>query len=114
MSTVEGFLTGFRDDLLLNQPARRAQNPDYAVQIDQFLEKLEKYINCEDDILPFTFRLCDPSGNSYIQNPNAPNPDPNLVNDKFPRTRDQIIVRKPKFSTILTLLGYGIQSRKQR
>jgi zinc finger protein len=92
MSTVEGFLTGFRDDLLMDQPSRREQNPDYAEQIDQFLEKLDDYIECEEDILPFTFRLCDPSGNSFIQNPNAPLPDPNLVNEKFPRTRDQIIV----------------------
>jgi zinc finger protein len=66
--------------------------PEYGAQIDAFLEKLDKYINCDPSILPFTFRLCDPSGNSYIQNPNAPHPDPHLVIDYFPRTVEQLIV----------------------
>jgi zinc finger protein len=94
----------------MDQPTRRAQNPDYANQIDEFLDKLELYIDCDEEVLPFTFRLCDPSGNSFIQNPNAPQPDPSLVNDKFPRTKQQLIVRFTFNLIILTFLDNGIQS----
>jgi len=52
---------------------------------------LEQYIDCDDDILPFTFKLNDPSGNSYIQNPNAPQPDLCVVKNKYSRTKQQII-----------------------
>lgn len=37
-------------------------------------------------MLPFTFELIDPSGNSFIQNPYAPKPDANLSETKFMRT----------------------------
>jgi zinc finger protein len=92
MSTLEGFLSSFRDDLQLSQPQRRLQNPEYADKIDEFIHKLNKYIAMEDDILPFTFRLVDPSGSSFIQNLKAPEPDPNLVIEKFTRTADQLKV----------------------
>lgn len=92
MSTLEGFLTSFRDDLQMGQEARRKQSPEYADQIEDFIVKLNKYIDANEDIFPFTFRLCDPSGNSFIQNPNAPNPDPNLKIEKFPRTKEQLEV----------------------
>jgi len=36
--------------------------------------------------MPFTFEVIDPSGNSFIQNPNAPKVDPNLKCEKFLRT----------------------------
>lgn len=92
MSTLEGFLTSFRDDLAMAQPLRKIQNPEYAEQIEKFIAKLDKYINADDDIFPFTFRLVDPSGNSFIQNPNAPNPDPNLNIKKFSRTKQHLEV----------------------
>ena len=94
MSTLEGFLTSFRDDLRMGQEQRMKQNPDYANQIEEFLRKLDKYIEVDEDILPFTFRLCDPSGNSYVQNPKAPEVDPNLQVIKFNRTKEQLIVRR--------------------
>ena len=53
-----------------------------------FLEKLEKYVKCDESILPFSFRLYDPSGGSYIQNPKAPLHDPNLTIHKFQRTME--------------------------
>lgn len=114
MSTIEGFLEGFKEDLQMDQPARRAQNPEYAEKIDVFLLKLQKYIDCDPEILPYTFRICDPSGNSYIQNPNAPNPDSNLVIEKFPRTTEQLIVIFIFAFDFFLIdqIGYGLQSRK--
>ena len=36
---------------------------------------------------PFDFNLDDPSGNCYIQNPNAPNADPFLKFQYYDRTK---------------------------
>lgn len=46
--------------------------------------KLRQYQ--EGKVLPFTFEISDPSGNSFIQNPFAPQPDENLQSVKFLRT----------------------------
>lgn len=37
-------------------------------------------------MLPFTFEIIDPSGNSFVQNPNAPNVDPQLNVTYFDRS----------------------------
>ena len=37
---------------------------------------------------PFTFILEDPSGNSFIQNPNAPNTDTYMKTEFYPRTTE--------------------------
>ena len=36
--------------------------------------------------MPFTFEIVDPSGNSFVQNPNAPNPDVACVHETFMRS----------------------------
>merc|ERR1711874_516535 len=91
LSTLEGFLSSFKEDLEINQDYRREQNPDVADQIDIFIAKLQKYIDCDPEILPFSFILDDPSGHSNIKNPFAPKQDPNLKNDKYVRTVEQIV-----------------------
>ena len=35
---------------------------------------------------PFNFEVIDPSGNSFVQNPNAPNPDIACVHETFLRS----------------------------
>lgn len=37
-------------------------------------------------MIPFTFEIDDPAGNSYIKNPYFPKADPNLKIDKYTRT----------------------------
>jgi len=37
-------------------------------------------------VFPFTFEIDDPSGNSFVQNPNAPNVDEFVTVTKFART----------------------------
>jgi len=41
--------------------------------------------------LPFKFVLRDPSGNSFVQNLNAPNPDPQLEEEQRPRTMQEYL-----------------------
>lgn len=55
-----------------------------AAQIDEFIEKIAAYR--EGRVFPFTFEVYDPSGNSFVQNPNAPNADTACVNRTFLRT----------------------------
>jgi zinc finger protein len=40
---------------------------------------------------PFTFILEDPSGNSFVQNPMAPNKDVYMKTEFFPRTTDDYV-----------------------
>jgi zinc finger protein len=91
MSTLEGYLTGFKEDLLLNQQHRKDTDPELADQIFDFLFKLDKYIAGNEDILPFHFIIDDPAGNSYIKNPHFPKPDPHLKIDKYTRSREQVL-----------------------
>jgi len=74
----------------MNQDNRREHNPEVAQQIEDFLRKLEKYINCDEEILPFTFEINDPSGHSNIKNLMAPRSDPMLVIKKYVRSVEQI------------------------
>ena len=92
MSTLEGYLTGFKEDLLLNQQHRKDTDPELADQIFDFLFKLDKYIAGVDDILPFHFIIDDPAGNSYIKNPLFPKPDPQLKIEKYARSIEQIVM----------------------
>jgi len=41
--------------------------------------------------LPFKFVLSDPSGNSFVQNPNIPNADPQLEEEQRPRTMQEYL-----------------------
>lgn len=91
MSTLEGFMTSFKEDLEINQDYRREHAPEVADQIDEFIRKLDKYIACDPEILPFKFVINDPSGNSNIKNPFAPNPDTHLKIEKYTRSVEQII-----------------------
>ena len=40
---------------------------------------------------PFTFILDDPSGNSFIQNPNAPNKDTYMKTEQYMRNYDDYL-----------------------
>mmetsp|Transcript_17079 Transcript_17079/g.36838 ORF Transcript_17079/g.36838 Transcript_17079/m.36838 type:complete len:533 (+) Transcript_17079:1-1599(+) len=42
--------------------------------------------NIDEELAPFTIILDDPAGNSFIENPYAPHPDPNMTCNKYDRT----------------------------
>ncbi|GAB4834311.1 hypothetical protein Ancab_032563 [Ancistrocladus abbreviatus] len=86
LSTVEGILTRAADELQALQEERRKVDPQTAEAIDQFLLKLRA---CAAANSSFTFILDDPAGNSFIENPLAPSPDPSLTVRFYERTPEQ-------------------------
>merc|ERR1711972_56101 len=92
-TTIEGLLTRAFEDIARDQPLRRIECPEVADQIDAFLVNAKKKCGLrqdEDDTeepsppeVTIVFR--DPSGNSYVENPHAPYPDPRLRIDYFSR-----------------------------
>ena len=86
LTTIEGVIDRAIDGLLQDQVLRRIQHPEVAVQIDDFVEKLKDLKNVE---CPFHFIVEDPSGNSFIENPNAPMKDIHLLVAHYARTHAQ-------------------------
>lgn len=86
LSTVEGVLIRAADELEALQEERRKVDSQTADAIDQFLTKLRA---CAAANSSFTFILDDPAGNSFIENPFAPSPDPSLTIKFYERTPEQ-------------------------
>lgn len=86
LTTIEGLLETAIEGLDQQQPVRRIMDPDTAAKIDDVMHKLSDYKEGKN---PFTLILEDISGNSYIENPYAPKPDPNLSTEHFERTEEQ-------------------------
>lgn len=88
LSTVEGLLDRAVAGLEQDQPIRRAADPQVADKIDEFIQKLSKLKAVESE---FTVVIEDPSGNSFVENPLAPQKDENLTVSRFNRTVQQDI-----------------------
>ncbi|XP_077985430.1 zinc finger protein ZPR1-like isoform X2 [Glandiceps talaboti] len=86
MTTVEGVIDRVVTGLEQDQPVRQAMDPDTASKIDEFIEKLKKL---KEVTSSFTIILDDPTGNSFIENPRAPQKDPALTVTKYTRTLQQ-------------------------
>ncbi|KAJ0266577.1 ZPR1 zinc-finger domain protein [Hirschfeldia incana] len=86
LSTVEGILARAADELSALQEERKKVDPKTAEAIDQFLSKLRACAKAEAS---FTFVLDDPAGNSFIENPHGPSPDPSLTIKFYERTPEQ-------------------------
>uniref|UniRef100_A0A3B3ZXN6 Zinc finger protein ZPR1 n=1 Tax=Periophthalmus magnuspinnatus TaxID=409849 RepID=A0A3B3ZXN6_9GOBI len=86
LSTIEGLLDRAVAGLEQDQPARRKTDPDVAARIDEFIQKLQKLKDVEEE---FTLVIEDPSGNSFVENPLAPLKDEALTVTKFKRTIEQ-------------------------
>lgn len=86
LSTIEGILVRAADGLEALQDERKKVDPKMAEAIDQFLIKLRA---CASGDSSFTFILDDPAGNSFIDNPLAPSPDPSLTITFYERTPEQ-------------------------
>ncbi|XP_029006251.1 zinc finger protein ZPR1 [Betta splendens] len=86
LSTVEGLLDRAVAGLEQDQPVRRATDPEVSDKIDEFIRKLKKLKEVEDE---FTLVIEDPSGNSFVENPVAPQKDEALTVVHFKRTVQQ-------------------------
>ena len=81
VSTIEGFIRNTIEGLRALQVERMKVDPDTATQIDQFIVNCESFADGEH--FPFTFLLDDPSGNSFVQNPSAPDEDPKCKREEY-------------------------------
>jgi zinc finger protein len=87
INTIEGLLKRAANDLDAYQPLRRIQVPEVAEKLDLVINRLNEMANGE--YLPFTMSINDPAGNSFIENPLAPQNDPQLTYTTYHRTADQ-------------------------
>jgi zinc finger protein len=83
---VEGLFTRAAEDLRALQTERRAADPQQAEALDIFLSRLDALAEGKT---AFTLVLDDPSGNSFIENPFAPKPDPLMTTHNYARTDEQ-------------------------
>lgn len=84
VNTIEGFLSKTAEGLQDLQEERRKYDPATAAKIDEFVQRINEFV--EGRRFPFTFILDDPSGNSFIQNPNAPNKDVYMRTEFYARS----------------------------
>ncbi|XP_004415539.1 PREDICTED: zinc finger protein ZPR1 [Odobenus rosmarus divergens] len=86
LTTVEGLISRAVSGLEQDQPARRANEKAVAERIDEFIVKLKELKQVAS---PFTLIIDDPSGNSFVENPHAPQKDHALVITHYNRTLQQ-------------------------
>jgi len=86
ITTIEGVLERTIAGLEQDQPVRRHMDPDGAKQIDDYIIKIQDILKLRQS---FTVQVDDPSGNSFIENPNAPNVDPGRTAEMYTRTKEQ-------------------------
>ena len=77
INTVEGVLARCYDGI-------KQSNPNPSPEMEEFLDNLDQ---CRKGLVQFDFILDDPSGNSFVENPIAPSPDPQLVVEFYRRTK---------------------------
>ncbi|KAM9660001.1 zinc finger protein ZPR1 isoform 1-T1 [Trichechus inunguis] len=86
LTTVEGLINRAISGLEQDQPMRRASEETIAERIDEFIVKLKELKQVAS---PFTLIIDDPSGNSFVENPFAPQKDEALVITHYNRTSKQ-------------------------
>ncbi|NXP52532.1 ZPR1 protein, partial [Heliornis fulica] len=86
LTTIEGIIDRAIAGLEQDQPARRATDEEVASKIDEFVSKLKQLKEVHSS---FTFVLDDPSGNSFVENPRAPQRDDALIVSHYRRTPQQ-------------------------
>eukprot|EP00834_Sanchytrium_tribonematis_P002411 NODE_74_length_24438_cov_0.900283.p4 type:complete len:419 gc:universal NODE_74_length_24438_cov_0.900283:18479-17223(-) len=85
LTTVEGLVDRIIEDLEQQQEQRKEENHHLFIQIENLILTLKSYI---EKNVPFTFSIRDISGNSFIENPFAPNADPKLQCSNFKRNAE--------------------------
>ncbi|XP_036921562.1 zinc finger protein ZPR1 isoform X2 [Sturnira hondurensis] len=86
LTTVEGLISRAISGLEQDQPTRRTNKEAIAERIDEFIVKLKELKHVAS---PFTLIIDDPSGNSFVENPQAPQKDDALVITHYNRTPQQ-------------------------
>ena len=88
LSTVEGFISTAKENFSasLEDGYYREMGDEFINKIKETIQKLTDTLN--GDKFPFELILDDPSGNSFIENPYAPQTDPNIKVSYFVRTKE--------------------------
>ena len=88
LSTVEGFISTAKENFQasLEDGYYNEMGDDFINKIKETIQKLTDALN--GDKFPFEIILDDPSGNSFIENPYAPQTDPNIEVSYFDRTKE--------------------------
>lgn len=85
VTTVEGIVSRAIAGLNQDQETRRSQHPEAAAQIEAFICRLQEL----RDGKTWTLEMEDISGNTFIENPEAPKKDPRSERIDFKRTKEQ-------------------------
>lgn len=86
-TTIEGLLEKAIENLSSTQEVRKRIDAEGAEAVEKFLDRLRAFR--EGRHYPFTLILDDPSGNSFLENLKAPQPDPQLKVRHYTRTKKQ-------------------------
>ncbi|KAG1970502.1 zinc finger protein ZPR1 [Pimephales promelas] len=86
LSTIEGLVDRAVAGLEQDQPIRKGTDPAVAEKIDEFIQRLKNLKEVQEE---FTLIIDDPSGNSFIENPFAPQKDTALSVTYYNRTAEQ-------------------------
>ena len=102
LSTIEGFISTAKENF-----STSLENGYYAEMGDEYINKIKEKIQKLTDALngdkfPFELILDDPSGNSFIENPYAPQTDPSIKVSYFDRTKEMI-----------EKMGFSVENQKQ-
>lgn len=89
VTTVEGLLRTSAERLGEAQDLRMERSPEVGAQIAGVIARLALMSAGVDSEFPFTMVVDDPSGNSFVENPSAPNKDPALTTAYYVRTATQ-------------------------
>ncbi|KAG4305354.1 hypothetical protein PORY_001524 [Pneumocystis oryctolagi] len=65
ISNIEGIIRSVLEDLELNQPLRKHQDPNIYEKVDQFITRIRDLL--DGKCFPFNITLDDPTGNSWIE-----------------------------------------------
>lgn len=87
VTTVEGILTRTVEGLMQDMPVRKHLDPEGAAQIEEYVNKIENELLSLSSMFHLTIK--DPSGNSYVENPQAPKADPFTDVQQYVRSIDE-------------------------
>lgn len=85
VTTIEGIVSTVLSNLEADQTIRRKIDPLAAEKIDEFIERLK---HCRELKVKFHFVIVDPSGNSFVENINAPNKDEGMDLSYYKRSQE--------------------------
>lgn len=87
-TTVEGIIHDTIRDLAHDQPVRKIQHPELAEQLQGVIDKLAVLVDDQQPLPLFTFKLDDPSGNSFLETRGGLS-DPKWSKHDYDRTKEQ-------------------------